>query len=189
MGVNKSKGSALREKLREQFWRDEDAWTGEDEKGWFSAPRTLPLVLGLLASKELSGRCDPTRVYVELWARHMSGGVIEVRHEGDHAYAAGYVGSRAIRTWQERIKLLERNGFIKTKHVGNQRYKYVLLIHPTKILDELHSEGKIPDQWWDTYCARQIETGELTLAERKKRSGTTKSLPPVSFRIGGKKVG
>ena len=124
--MNKTRGDEQREKLRQQFWPSEDAWTGDNEKGWFYAPRTLPLILGLIASKELSGKCDPTRVYLELWSRHMSGGVIEMKHEGDHSYASGYFGNRGIRTWQERMKLLEKNGFIKTKHIGNQRYKYCM---------------------------------------------------------------
>ncbi len=186
--MGKTRGDEQREKLREQFWPDEDAWTGANERGWFYSPRTLPLVLGLIASKELSGRCDPTRVYLELWARHMSGGVIEMKNEGDHAYAAGYVGTRGIRTWQERMRILEKNGFIKTKQVGNQRYRYVLLVHPTAVVQRLRDDGKVPQHWWDTYCARQIETKELTYDERKKAKATPKVVPMKTPKPARKKV-
>lgn len=171
----KTKGQEHREKVRRKFFAGEDAWTGENEKGWFYAPRTLPLVLNLIASKAVSGKCDPSRVYLELWARHMGGGVIEMRHEGDHAYSAGYKGTRGIRTWQERMKILEKNGIIRTKQIGNQKYKYVLLIHPTAIVEKLRQEGKVDDSnWLDTYKDRQMETKELTLDARKKAKATPK---------------
>ncbi len=154
--------------IESQFFLGEDAWTGENEKGWFKSPRTLPLILSLVSSKAVSGRCDPARVYLELWARHMGEGVIEMRHEGEHAYAAGYEGTRGIRTWQERMKLLEKNGIIKVKQIGGQRYKYVLLVHPTAVVEKLRQEGKVEPGWWDTYRDRQLETTELTYKARKK---------------------
>jgi hypothetical protein len=163
---NKSTGSERREKLRKEFWLDEDAWTGENEKGWFRAPRTLPLLLALLGEKSLSGSQDPTKVYVELLARHIDGGVIEMGHEGDHAFAAGYDGTRGIRTWRERMRTLEKLGFIKARRVGNQDFKYVLLVHPTVAIQWLRDAGKVPDYWWDTYRARQLETKEATYETR-----------------------
>lgn len=166
--MSRTSGREHREKLRHQFWPNEDVWTGENEKGWFYAPRTLPLVLVLIRSKELSGRSDPTGTYLELWSRHVDGGVIEMKHEGEHAYAAGHVGSRGIRTWQEHMRILEKNGFIKIKSIGNHRYRYVLLIHPTSAVHKLRTAGKVSDHWWDTYCARQIETKERTYEQRKK---------------------
>jgi hypothetical protein len=79
--------------------------------------------------------------------------------EADHAYAAGYHGPRGIRTWQERMKVLEQLGFVLSKHIGNQHYKYVLLLHPTMVIQKLYEAKKIPQQWYDTFRARQIETG------------------------------
>lgn len=186
--MDKTRGDEQREKLRQQFWPGEDAWTGENEKGWFRAPRTLPLILGLIASKELSAKADPTRVYLELWSRHMSGGVIEMRHEGEHSYAAGYFGSRGIRTWQERMKILEKNGFIKTKHIGNQQYRYVLLVHPTAAVQKLREAGKVSDQCWDTYCARQIEVKEPTYEERKKAKMPANVVSMIPSKISRKKA-
>jgi hypothetical protein len=164
--MNRSKGDEQRAKLREKFWPDSDAWTGENEKGWFSAPRTLPLILGLAGSKAVSGKLDPTSVCLELWSRHISEGVIEMKHEGEHAFASGFEGTRAIRSWQERMRVLESNGFIKTKQIGNQRYKYVFLVHPTAVVNGLKQQHKITQLWLDTYSARQFETKERTFEER-----------------------
>lgn len=140
MVVNKTSAAEKREKLREMYWPGEDAWTGANEKGWFRAPRTLPLLLSLLSSKAISDRLDPTQVYLELLARHFDGGVIEMAHEGDHAYAAGYRGERAVRTWQERMNLLEKLGFIKTKKIGNQTFRYVLIVHPATVVERLRQK-------------------------------------------------
>ena len=92
-----------REQLRKDFWPDEDFWTASKEKGWFSATRTLSLVLGLMDSKALSGIRAPSKVYVELLTRHFDSGIIEMKSEDEHAYAAGYTGNRAVRSWRERM--------------------------------------------------------------------------------------
>ena len=47
----------------------------------YPAPRSLPLILGVLALKEISGNPDPSRVYLELLSRHMDGGFFEMTHE------------------------------------------------------------------------------------------------------------
>jgi hypothetical protein len=113
--AEKSGVAKRREDIRLQHFAAEDLWTGEGEKGWFSVPRSLPLVLALLSSKEISKKHDPSFVYLELLSRQRGEGVIEMAHEEEHAFAAGYVGTRAVRTWQERMKILEENGFIRTR--------------------------------------------------------------------------
>ena len=186
---NKSTGAERREKLRREFWRDEDAWTGENEKGWFRAPRTLPLLLALLGEKGLSGNQDPTRVYVELLARHIDGGVIEMGHEGDHAFAAGYDGRRGMRTWRERMRTLEKLGFIKTRRIGNQDFKYVLLVHPTTAIQHLRDSGRVSDHWWDTYRARQLETKEATHEMRISAKEGQKVVSMPTKPVNAKKAG
>src|SRR5687767_13257280 len=119
--------------LREQIFGSEAAFE-PPEKGWFKASRALPLLLALIVSKKVSGEVDPTRVYLELLARHIDGGFVELGSEADHALASGYSGDRAIRTWRERMKRLEKAGFIKTQSSGAQVYKYVLLVPPDVVI-------------------------------------------------------
>jgi hypothetical protein len=145
--------------LKKRYWPRDAAWNGTGS-GWFKGPRTLPLILALLSQKELTGGRDISRVYLELLARHMDGGVIEIGNESDRAYASGYIGSRANRTWQERMQLLERLGFIRSKHVGNQRYKLVLVVDPFVAVAELRKQGRVPDPWWEAYLLRLMETKE-----------------------------
>src|SRR2546426_10405180 len=84
---------------------------------WFRAPRTFRLLLTLLKSKALSGRQDPSSAYLALWARHLDSGIVEITNERELAYEAGYTGNRALRTWQERMRLLESLGLIKAQKI------------------------------------------------------------------------
>jgi len=105
-------------------------------------------------------------VYLELVARQIDAGVVTIDSEVDHAFAAGYVGLRALRTWQERMRLLEKLGFSKVKAIGNQPFKHVLIVHPTKAIDQLRQNEKINARWWDAYRDRQIHTTEASYQER-----------------------
>lgn len=156
----KSRKSDERTTVRERFFAGVQAWTGEDSKGWFRSPRTLPMVLALLRSKDLSGRLDPSMAYLALWARHLDSGVIEITNEQTLAYESGYTGSRALRTWHERMRLLEKLGFIKSKKIGNESYRYVALLDPVVAVASLVKAGKVDASWKDAYDLRRIETRE-----------------------------
>jgi len=164
----KTKGAATQR--REQI-------RSEGEKGWFRAPRTLPLILVLLSSKRISGKLDPTRVYLELLACHRDSAIIDMVSEGEHSYSAGYSGSRGIRTWQERMKTLEQIGFIRSKSAGNTKYKYVLLVHPSIAVKRLYDAKKIDNTWWDSYRARQIESKETMFESLLPEKTSTKVVP------------
>jgi hypothetical protein len=167
-----------REEIRQEHWPQEDLWTGEKEKGWFPVPRSLPLILALLGSKQISDKKDPSSVYLDLLSRQKGEGVIEMAHEADHAFASGYEGGRAVRTWQERMKLLEDNGFIHTVQVGN-RFKYVALVHPTTAVQRLREKGSVPEHWWNAYLASKRETGEATYEHREKKRAADKKVIPM----------
>lgn len=162
--MRKTAATEHREKIKDEFWTGEIPWTGEKpEQGWFRAPRTLPLILMLLRNEKTThSKVDPTGVYLELLARHRDTGIVEMASEGEHSYAAGYSGSRGVRSWQERMRLLVDLGFIKFQKSGNQQYRYVLLVHPTIVVKQLYDDGRIDEAWWDTYRQRQIETKERT---------------------------
>ena len=162
-----------REALREEYWPDEIPWTGKS-KGWFAVPRTLPLVLGLMASKSLSGNQNPSSVYLELLSRHIDSGVIKMTHEEDHAYAAGYWGPRGQRSWRERMSILESRGFIKSKPLGNRKYGYVLIVHPVAAVERLRQQEKLPPRWWDTFRERQVEVKEPSYSDLVPEESTPK---------------
>ena len=154
-----------RKQLREEFFKDsERPWLGYEETGYFCAPRSLPLLLALLR-KDIGGKNDPASVYIELLSRHMGQGIVELTYEEEHAFASGYRSDRGAHTWRERMRALEEIGLIKTAKKGNRRYAYVLLVHPTIIIQRLYDEGKIDEEWWTSFRALQIETKEPTADE------------------------
>jgi hypothetical protein len=163
----KTKGAEKREELRKLYWPNDIAWIPERAKGWFRAPRTIPLVLALLRSKGVDdksdrNRPDPTRAYLALLARHMGGGVVEVINEAELAYESGYTGNRAVRTWQERMDLLLKLGLIKVKGSGIQKYRYVLLVHPAYVIEQFVKASKVDERWLNAYEARRLEAKEST---------------------------
>jgi hypothetical protein len=176
-------GANRRSQLKSQYWPNEPGWDGMGN-GWFKSPRTLPLILALLSAKELTGGRDISRVYLELLARHMDGGIVEMGNESEHAYAAGYTGSRAVRTWCERIQLLEELGFIRTKQIGNQRYKLLLVVDPITAVTELRKKGRVADEWWEAYCLRLLETKEAD-TEQLEQMSTVKINPSGMKQIRG----
>ncbi len=171
----KNPSQERRQQIKTEFWAADMAWTGEQETGWFRAPRTLPLILMLMRSKKLSGNADPGTVYLELLARHRDSGIVEMASEGEHSFAAGYSGTRGARTWMERMSLLQKLGFIKSKSAGNQKYKYVMLVHPTVAMRKLKEQGKVPTALWDLYRQRQIESKEATYDQLMARNEATKT--------------
>lgn len=81
----------------------------------------------------------------------------------EHAFAAGYEGKRGVRSWRERIHVLETAGIIRTRSVGGKKFAYVLLVHPALFVEELRTAGKVTDSWYEAYRIRRAETGELPL--------------------------
>ena len=168
-----------RKQLKKEFWPHDIPWRGSQEKGYFCSPRSLCFVLQALSSKLVSGSANPSMIYVELLSRHHGQGVIEMTHNEDHAYAAGYTTTRGFRTWRNGMKLLEEVGFIRANMSG-QRYAKVLLIHPSLAMKALHDAGKIDEQLWEAFRARQIEVKEssseaLTETSKAKRGGSKKT--------------
>src|SRR5688572_468763 len=95
------------------------------------------------------------------------------------AYDAGYSGGRALRTWQERMRLLEKLGFIRAQGIANQRHRYVLMVEPSVAVTALHRKGLVDDDWLATYDARRIATKEAMPSKpgQKKAVATVVQMP------------
>jgi hypothetical protein len=166
------KPTEKRKMLLDKFWPNLSPWTGDDD-GWFKSPRTLPLLLVLMKDKELRTKESPASTYIELLSHHFGGGLVELRSEAEHAFAAGFTGARAVRSWKERISSLEKMGFIKIHGLGAQKLKYVLLVHPVDVVQQLKNAGKISNEWWETYTTRQSETKEPSYEVRHSVSSSS----------------
>ncbi len=63
------------------------------------------------------------------------------------------------------MKVLEDAGVIKVRRMGVKRFAYVLLVHPSIFIPALDAAGKVAAEWTETYRHRQLETGEIAVAE------------------------
>jgi hypothetical protein len=89
-----------------------------------------------------------------------------------------YTSGRALRTWQERMALLETLGFIRSQTIANQKYRYVLMVDPATAVATLQKRGMIDETWRATYDARRIATKETASAdETKKKAGKVVRMP------------
>jgi hypothetical protein len=163
VSTGKRKGES-RDAQRERLWPKsaDKVWRGHHEKGYFCGPRNLPLILHLIREKGVCGSFDAARVYVELLARDMGEGFVEIMDEDEHAYCAGYVGSRAVRTWRERVLALEKAGFIRVFPKANRKIGYVVIMHPRLVVLEMRRQRKVTDVWWRMYQDRQERIGAPT---------------------------
>jgi hypothetical protein len=154
-----SKSAARREQLRDALWPDAQSlvWNRKKEKGFCTIPRTLALILTLI--DHLQKGKDASRVYFDLWCRAFDDYLVEVPDEEIFAYSAGYMSGRSVRTWRERINVLERYGFIRVESSGTKRYANILIPDPHKVVKTLHEQGHVPKNWWAAFNQRAAEIG------------------------------
>jgi hypothetical protein len=85
-------------------------------------------------------------VYLDLWCRAFDDYVVEVRDEYEMAFSSGYDGQRAIRTWRERVTVLEHLGFVRAKTTSYGAYRYILILEPHRVIADLREDEKIGDE-------------------------------------------
>lgn len=77
------------------------------------------------------------------------------------AFSSGYKGTRAIRTWSERILQLRELGFIDVKARGNNDIGYILIWNPLTVCARLRASGIANDEWWNEFLGRAAEIGAV----------------------------
>ncbi len=131
------------------------------ESGFCTVPRTLAIVATMI--KQLS-KSDPSRVYIDLWTRQRDDGYVEAVDFEELAACAGLSGTRAVKSWKEKVDELQELGFIRLKEKGNQRYAFILLLHPHDVLQQIHyarPEAISPALW--SYFENRIQDIGATL--------------------------
>lgn len=104
---------------------------------------------------------DPSLVYLDLWSRCFDEGVVVIRDEAECAFAAGYTGTRATRSWNERVHVLQELGFIETKRAHNREFAQILILNPIQVAARLHEEGEVDEAWWNAFLSRAEEIGAV----------------------------
>ena len=154
--------------VRDKLWPDakHELWNPRSEKGFTTIPRTLPLLMRLLDTL-VKGK-DLSRVYLHLWSRSYTHGVVEVRDPGKFAYASSFKG---IRSWRERVELLQNLGFIRTAPLGDIQHYYITVRHPDAVIQELERKGKLhDDSWLQMYETELAEIGATRWSKSDKKA-------------------
>lgn len=158
-----TKWQRKRKALRDELWPDAKAvvFAAPRDGGYCRVmPRILPLVC-VLADHVKSRAGELTGAYMDLWLRTDNDGFVEVEDELECAASAGFLGGRALWSWRERIRELERLGVLRLKGEGHREIRYILLIHPDEAVAQIlkkHGKG-VPRVWQDYYAKRRRDIG------------------------------
>lgn len=159
-----------RHQRRDEFWPDSAKviYDKREENGFCTIPRSVAMIATLI--HHLS-KNDPSRVYWDLWTRQRDDGYVEIEDSEEMAACAGLKGTRALKSWRQKLDELQKLGFIRIREKGNQKYKYILLLHPHDVVQQIrHNEpARIPSWWWSLFETRmQDVSAKLRWAPPKK---------------------
>lgn len=148
-------------RLRQEVWPDLKAdvlWDRSKFTGFTTIPRTLSLIARIIDTldKKTAGP-----VYFDMWCRSFDDYVLEVRDEYEAALASGYEGQRAIRTWRERVRILEDHGFIKATRLSHGPYRLVLILDPHPVVETLNAKQLIRPELMQAYRNQLVSIGAV----------------------------
>jgi hypothetical protein len=154
-----TRSAKKRAALRDAIWpgAEEFKWPPAEEGGWARFPRPIALLLRVLA--HYSRGVDLGNTYVELLGRTPEEGIVEITNEMEHAYLSGFGPTqRGARSWRERIRILERLGFIRVHGAGGREIDQVLMIHPRLAMQNLRAAGSLPPEFWNQFVKMHVDT-------------------------------
>ena len=175
-----NRSRARRTKVRETFFPGSSAyiWPQGDEEGWARVPRNIGLVLAIIDDIKGKG-VDVTRTYLDIFAHNLGEGIVEVHHELDFALRAGLsTGDRGVRSWEERLEVLDALGFIKLHRGATGRVEFIVLVHPRKAVKKLHREGKVKAELWNSYLQSLLDFDPDKTDENESMEVVPQQVPP-----------
>jgi hypothetical protein len=143
--------------LRNSLWPDiasDRIWTHKS-KGWTYLPKSMPLVLTILDRLSVGKPLSAT--YLDLWCRTRNDAFVVANQPQEMAFASGFTGERAVRTWKDRIAILRDCGFIDTKPGATGDIGFILLFNPFAIIHGLWKDRKVSTNYFNALLARLVE--------------------------------
>lgn len=161
-------------------------WTRESN-GFTSIPRVLCLVATIAETlKDKSKSVSST--YIGLWCRTWDCGLVDISSENEMATEAGFTGEKRAYSWRDRIKQLEKLGFLRVASGPKGDYQYIFIINPYFAVAELRAKGKIQDAFWDAIKERAHEIGADAFEVYDKKMEVAAKLKTVLKNPSKKKV-
>lgn len=171
MNVKKSNASGLRASGRRaeicaELWPHIDAshlWHRKTSVGWVTIPRGLFLVCQIVDRLSLNKPVSST--YLDLWGQVHDESLVQIRSPQERAFCAGFGGPRAVYTWSQRMKSLERMKLITSKPGATGPFHNVLLLNPYKAIKALQGSTRsgFPKDYYTTLVDRITEIGAKDL--------------------------
>jgi len=121
------------------MWPDaeDELWDRSLYGGFTTLPKTLPYVARIM--DDLSKGFPLSQTYLALWCATWDNAFVRLNRPADLAFASGFAGERAERTWADRMRRLEALGFIKTKPSGASRLGFAFIPNPHAVIFALHA--------------------------------------------------
>jgi hypothetical protein len=168
-GTNKKQVSKIQKQkaaLRASLWPGLDEkrlWAYKTTGGWLNIPRAMPLLLRIMDT--MSKGKPVSQTYLDLWCRTFNDSFVIANKPTEMAFYSGFNGERAVRTWADRISILDTLGFIEILDGPSGSISYILILNPFHVLKEHHARGSIGTKSYNALIERLIETGTDELAE------------------------
>lgn len=154
--------------LRKQLWPqygDDDLWLRTVRNGFTTIPRTLPLIFQIM--DYLSKGKPVSATYFDLWCRTYDECFVVLNKPTEMAFNSGFAGQRAIQTWQNRVSMLNKLGFISTQPGLSGPLSYALILNPYKVIKEHYRTQNVPANLYNPLLERAVEIGANDLSEEK----------------------
>jgi len=145
-------------------------WPRAGEGGWFKGPRSLPLILAVVNTKQFRGAVDIASTYLALLAENWDEGLVEIKGESDAAMLAGFrADARGLRAWRDRMRKLEKLELVRIFPRGTQAIGYAVIMPPYDVLQRLRDRGKIDDGMWNLYQSKLREAGVIQVKKKESK--------------------
>lgn len=131
--------------LRNSLWPEaaERAWDRTAFGGFTTLPKTIPYICRIM--DDLSKGFPLSTTYLALWSSTWDNSFVRLNRPGDLAFASGFSGERAERTWIDRMRRLEEIGFVQTKPSGASKMGFAFIPNPHQVIFRLHAAKTDPN--------------------------------------------
>lgn len=169
--MSSAKGKAMSERrleLRRKLWpsvTDDDLWLRHARDGFATVPRALPLIAMIMDG--MNKGSPVSSVYMDLWCRTHDEMFVQLQSPIGLAFSAGFEGERAARTWKDRMRRLQEQGFIDIKPGQYGDMSFALIFNPYHVIRR-HHDAKHPavnEQRFNALLARADEIGADDLGD------------------------
>ena len=157
--------------LRDRLWPDlnlNEIWNRNVSDGYTTVPRTMPLIMSII--DDLTKGQPASSAYFELWGRVFDEGIVSLTNTRQHAFHADFSGQRAERTWAERMRKLDKLGFVSIRSGSAGEFSHVLILNPYRVLYRMHEQGQsgLREDKYNALLERMTEIGSTDIEDYKE---------------------